>query len=212
MVDYRPQTPISTNSHISMTAQMSAPHSLGVVTWSSLPVVCCLPGTCLGYVLVKGRKADDIFSGTYVQNMAARILNPGKSSCPLPPENKFEGLPRAPHCTGCARTSTNVSGRASRVDLSAFCEKKFSYEEMMFEKVRKNHEQNSAHVCGSQVVLLLSVGDIRHARSCVNRTHSSTFVDIGYGTKWSHIFLHTVDLSVGEAGSRGIDSFPSVTK
>ena len=41
------------------------------------------------------------------------VLKPGKSFYPLPPENNFERLPRAPECTDRAETSINVSGRAS---------------------------------------------------------------------------------------------------
>ena len=44
-----------------------------VVTLCSVHVVHCLPGTCLGCVLVKGQKADDILPvRTYVQNKAFR--------------------------------------------------------------------------------------------------------------------------------------------
>ena len=47
------------------------------------------------------------------------VLKLGKLYCALPPNNNFDGLPRAREGTDRARTSTDVSGRASRVDYTA---------------------------------------------------------------------------------------------
>ena len=75
-------------------------------------------------------------TGTYVQNKASRTER-GESSHSLPPKKHFEGLPRASEGTDRAQTSTNLAGRASRVDFSAYGHK-CSYDDM-FGKVRKFH-------------------------------------------------------------------------
>ena len=90
----------------------------------------------IGCVLVTAQIADEILP-VHTHKIRPLVLKPGKWPNPLPPEKKnVEGLPRAPECADRARTSINVSGRASRVDRSAFRQKKCSYKRDIFEKVR----------------------------------------------------------------------------
>ena len=70
-------------------------------------------------VLVReGNKNRKNFTGTYVQS-SPHAENPGKSSYTLPTEKKsFERLPRElQRCSDGAPTSTDVSGRVSRVGI-----------------------------------------------------------------------------------------------
>ena len=83
---------------------------------------------------------------TYVQNRL--IYSRQKTS--------FEGLPRAPHCTDHARISTNVSGRVSRVDYSAFSRKVLVRRDT-FEKVRKNNKHGHTKIF--VLIALRSRGD-----------------------------------------------------
>ena len=135
MVDYGPQAPINTTSHCS-TAQMGVAHAPccllvltgGSVVTCSLPVVCCIPGTCLGCVLVQGRKPYGILPVRTYKIMPI-VLKPGESSHPPPPKKKLGESPRAPEGTDRARTSTNVSLRAFPVSSTWRVTQKCSYEE-----------------------------------------------------------------------------------
>ena len=128
-MDYGPQAPLNTASHIS-TAQVGVSHArccllvlvrCSVVGLCSLPVACRLPGTCLGCVFVKGKKAGDILLiRTYKTRPLA--LKPGKSYDPLPP-NKTLWAWHTLQSTDRAWTSTNVFDRASRVDFLGFRQK-----------------------------------------------------------------------------------------
>ena len=73
------------------------------------------------------------YTSTCVQNKASRTeTREIVLGTPAGGKN-FERPPRAPECTDRARTSINVSGRASRVDYMAFSQKR-SYEEICSKK------------------------------------------------------------------------------
>lgn len=94
-----------------------APFHCRVVTWSSLPVVCCLPGTCLGCLLLQGRESGDILPVRTYQ-VRSLLLKPRKSFYPLPPRNNtFERPSRDPEVTDRADPWTNISGRAARLGV-----------------------------------------------------------------------------------------------
>ena len=87
MVDYGPQAPMNTTGH-SSTALMGVSHTQGccllvllggsVVRLCYLTVGCRLPGTCLGGVLVKEQKADDILP-VRMHKIRPLVLKAGKS-------------------------------------------------------------------------------------------------------------------------------------
>ena len=91
-----------------------------LVTLCSVHVVWRLPGICQDCVLMR-LKTDNIFPvRTYlVQNKASRTET-RELVLSTPAGKNFERPPRAPKWTDRARTSTNVSGRDSRVGYSAF--------------------------------------------------------------------------------------------
>ena len=115
-----------------------------VVTLCSVHVVCCLPGTWLGCVIMRAWGEKQTTFHRYVRTrhkIMHFVLKPGKSSCPHPPKKTLWGLPRAPEGKDRARTSTDVSGRAPRVDYLAFCPKVLVQRDT-FEKVRTFHKHN----------------------------------------------------------------------
>ena len=98
-----------------------------VVTLCSLSVAYCLPGTCLGCVLVKGRNADDILT---VRTYKTRplVVKPGNSSCPLRQKKKKKNRAPATRSTlhelrpgldQCVRTDFQCRGTPD----VAFCRK-----------------------------------------------------------------------------------------
>ena len=126
----------NTTRHIGA-AQMRALHThdvsrlvltrFSVVTLCSVPLVCCLPSsTHLGCVIVNGQEADGIYSIESTSKKWHHALKLGGSSHPLTAKGNTlssDGLPRAPEGTNRARTTSNVSGRASRVHHMEFLQK-----------------------------------------------------------------------------------------
>ena len=136
--------------------------------------------------LVIGPEADNIFSVRTYQRMPL-VLKPGKLLYPLQPNKNFEGLPRAPEDTDRARTSTNVSGLASRVDCFKFCRKVLVRRDRL-EKVRKNiiiHLYGSSGI-GFGVDYISSCLEFLHERihffcsSCCRGTARPLFGGIPY--------------------------------
>ena len=98
-----------------------------IVMMEFVHVVCCLPGIyvqTLSSQLMRTRKQTTILIYVLLvrtYKIRPLVLKPGKSASPLPPGKKPERPPRDPEFTDRGRTSTNVSGRGSRVDYLAFC-------------------------------------------------------------------------------------------
>ena len=118
-----------------------------VVTLCSLPVVCCLPDACLGCVLVKGQKADDVLLvRTY--KITPFVLEPRKSSNPLPPGRKKLSACHALQSARIAPRARPMSPAGLPVlGYFAFCRKTLVRREKL-EKVRKirKHTHTDDHM------------------------------------------------------------------
>ena len=102
MVDYEPLAPISTTSHGS-TARMSVPHMHGV--WAAALYVVLFACYLLPTWYITGLCAHESL-GEKTDNIRTTGIHTRRKTI-------IEGLPRTPEGTDRARTSTNVSRRAT---------------------------------------------------------------------------------------------------
>ena len=128
-----------------------------VVNLCSLPAVCCLPGTCLGCVVVKRQKADDT-TGTYVP-IRSLVLKPGKSSHPLPPENKLWALATRFRVRGSRRDLGQCLGPGFLCRGTWHLAERCSYEEKGWKKHEKItniriHITHQSHLLIESFILL----------------------------------------------------------